>query len=101
MCLFVCLFVCLVVFAPSRHRLILRGFEKRSFTMMKNVSNETVEEASVMSGAEGARRRRTPRRGRGSTRDERRVGPQVKSERRKFFHTVVLSLEHRAAHRRW
>jgi len=37
--------------------LILRGFEKRSFTMMKNVSNETVEEASVMSGAEGARRR--------------------------------------------
>ena len=56
--------------------------------MMKNVSNETVEEASVMSGAEGARRRRTPRRGRGSTRDERRVGQQVKSERR-FTHAMT------------
>ena len=65
--------------------------------MMRVVCNEAVEEASVMSGAEGARRRRTPRRGIGSTRDERRVGPQVKSERRKFFHTVELFLEHRAA----
>ena len=35
-----------------------------------------------MSFAEGARRRRTPRRGRGSTRDERRARPQVRSERR-------------------
>ena len=47
--------------------------------------NVAVEEARVMSGAEGARRRRTPRRGRGSTRDERRVGPQVKSVRRQFL----------------
>jgi hypothetical protein len=46
--------------------------------MMKNVSNETVEEASVMSGAEGARRRRTPRRGRGSTQEKNTAARQRK-----------------------
>ena len=49
------------------------------------------EEACVMSGAEGARRRRTPRRGRGSTRGERRARPQVSSvSDEMFFHTVKL-----------
>ena len=47
------------------------------------------EESCVMSGAEGARRRRTPRRG-GSTRDERRARPQVRTEPRNVCHKVKL-----------
>ena len=58
MCLFVCSFV---FFAPSlpiqTSQIWLGSLSVVHFTMMKNVSNETVEEASVMSGAEGARRR--------------------------------------------
>ena len=55
------------------------------------------EEAFVMYGAEGARRRRTPRRGRGSTRDERRARPQVRSDERLCQTVKPLNTALRAA----